>query len=79
MNKYIQKSLAADIIRLSSSLAGVVFFFMGKRYGGLHHCIDYRGLNAITVKIRYHLPLMSSAVESLQGVTVSTQLDLHNA
>ncbi len=42
-------------------------------------CIDYRGLNSITVKNTYYLPLMSSAFESLQGASFFTKLDLRNA
>lgn len=42
-------------------------------------CIDYRGLNEITVKNRYPLPLMSSAFEILQGAKIFTKLDLRNA
>ncbi len=37
------------------------------------------GLNGITVKNRYPLPLMSSAFEILQGAKVFTKLDLRNA
>ncbi|KAJ8335367.1 hypothetical protein SKAU_G00387090 [Synaphobranchus kaupii] len=50
MNKYIQESLAAGIIRPSSSPAGAGFFFVGKEDGGLRPCIDYRGINAITAE-----------------------------
>ncbi|KAL0185306.1 hypothetical protein M9458_021003, partial [Cirrhinus mrigala] len=39
----------------------------------------YRGLNEITVKNRYPLPLMSSAFEILPGVRIFTKLDLRNA
>ncbi len=42
-------------------------------------CIDYRGLNDITVKNRYPLPLMSSAFELLQGAAIFTKLDPRNA
>ena len=42
-------------------------------------CIDYRGLDDITVKNRYPLPLISSALEPLQGDTVFSKLDLPNA
>ena len=35
MTKYIQESLAAGIIRLSSSPAGAGFFFVGKKDGSL--------------------------------------------
>ena len=79
MEGYINDSLAAGIIRPSSSPAGAGFFFVGKKDGSLRPCIDYRGLNEITVKNRYPLPLLSSAFELLQGSTVFTKLDLRNA
>ena len=76
MEEYIGDSLAAGIIRPSSSPAGAGFFFMEKKDKTLHPCIDYRGLNEITVKNRYPLPLISSAFELLQGSTVFSKLDL---
>uniref|UniRef100_A0A8C1LRZ5 Gypsy retrotransposon integrase-like protein 1 n=1 Tax=Cyprinus carpio TaxID=7962 RepID=A0A8C1LRZ5_CYPCA len=79
MEKYINDSQVAGIIRPSSSPAGAGFFFVGKKDGSLRPCIDYRGLNDITVKNRYPLPLMSSAFELLQGATIFTKLDLRNA
>lgn len=56
MSAYIEESLAAGIMRPSSSLAGVGFFFVGKKDRTLRPCIDYRGLNNITVKNRYPFP-----------------------
>ncbi len=79
MEKYISDSLATGFIRPSSSPAGAGFFFVGKKDGSLRPCIDYRGLNSITVKNTYPLPLMSSAFERLQGATIFTKLDLRNA
>ena len=79
MEDYIRDSLAAGIIRPSSSPAGAGFFFVGKKDGSLRPCIDYRGLNDVTMKNRYPLPLLSSAFELLQGATVFTKLDLRNA
>ena len=78
MEKYLAESLAAGIIRPSSSLAGAGFFFMGKD-GTLRPCIDYRGINAMTVRNWYPLPLMDTAFDLLQGTTVFTKLDLCNA
>ncbi len=78
MDKYIKESLNADLIRPSSSPAGAGFFFV-KKDGSLRPCIDYRGLNDITIRNRYPLPLMSSAFELLQGAKVFTKLDLRNA
>uniref|UniRef100_A0A8C1QTJ1 Gypsy retrotransposon integrase-like protein 1 n=1 Tax=Cyprinus carpio TaxID=7962 RepID=A0A8C1QTJ1_CYPCA len=79
MEKYISDSLASKFIRPSSSPAGAGFFFVGKKDGSLRPCIDYRGLNDITVKNTYPLPLMSSAFERLQGSSIFTKLDLRNA
>ena len=79
MEDYILGSLAPGIIRPSSSPAGHGLFFVGKKGKSLRSCIDYRGLNNITVENRYPLPLLSSAFELLQGATVFTKLDLRNA
>lgn len=46
----IDSSLATGIIRPSSSPAGAGFFFVGKKDESLCPCIEYRGLNDITVK-----------------------------
>ncbi|KAI3372624.1 hypothetical protein L3Q82_023103, partial [Scortum barcoo] len=77
MGVYINDSLAAGIIRPSSSPAG--FFFVEKRDKTLRPCIDYNGLNDTTIKNRYPLPLISSASELLDWATVFTKLDLCNA
>ncbi|KAF7648310.1 hypothetical protein LDENG_00158670, partial [Lucifuga dentata] len=79
METYINDSLAAGIIRPSSSPAGAGFFFVEKKDKTLRPCIDYRGLNDITIKNRYPLPLLSSAFELLQGATIFSKLDLRNA
>lgn len=52
---------------------------MKKKDGSLRPCIDYRGLNDITIMNHYPLPLMSSAFEILQGARFFTKLDLRNA
>ena len=79
MDEYINNSLAAGIICPSSSPAGAGFFFVDKKDKSLRPCIDYRGLNDVTIKNRYPLPLISSAFELLQGSSVFTKLDLRNA
>ncbi|KAK3559295.1 hypothetical protein QTP86_010735 [Hemibagrus guttatus] len=79
MDRYTEETLAAGFIRLSTSPAGAGFFFEGKKGGGLHPCIDYRGLNKITIHNRYPLPLMATAFELPQGASLFTKLDLRNA
>jgi hypothetical protein len=48
---------------------------MEKKNKTMRLCIDYWGLNDITVKNRYPLPLISSAFEPLHGATVFSKLD----
>jgi transposase InsO family protein len=79
LENYLSEALNAGTIVPSSSPAGAGFFFVKKKDGSLRPCIDYRGLNDITVKNRYPLPLMSSAFEILQGAKFFTKLDLRNA
>ncbi len=79
LERYLADSLAAGTIVPSTSPAGAGFFFVKKKDGSLRPCIDYRGLNEMTIKNRYPLPLMSSAFEILQGAKIFTKLDLRNA
>ena len=79
MEKYIGESLAAGLIHPSSSPTGAGFFFVGKKDGSLCPCIDYRGLNEITVKNRYPIPLIFSAFATLQKARYFTKWDLQNA
>ncbi|CAJ0945012.1 unnamed protein product [Ranitomeya imitator] len=79
MSQYIQENLARGFIRKSVSPAGAGFFFVQKKTGDLRPCIDYRGLNAITVKNKYPLPLISELFDRLRGARVFTKLDLRGA
>uniref|UniRef100_A0AAY5K2N8 ribonuclease H n=1 Tax=Esox lucius TaxID=8010 RepID=A0AAY5K2N8_ESOLU len=79
MNTYIDESLRQGAIRPSTSPAASSFFFIGKKDGGLRPCIDYRGLNAVTIKNRYPLPLISAALEQIGQASIFTKLDLRSA
>ncbi|KAL0150908.1 hypothetical protein M9458_053827 [Cirrhinus mrigala] len=79
MNTYIQEELAKGFIAPSTSPASAGFFFVKKKDGGLRPCIDYRGLNEVTIKYRYPLPLVPSALEQLRSARVFTKLDLRSA
>ncbi|KAK3549059.1 hypothetical protein QTP70_030129 [Hemibagrus guttatus] len=79
MEDYIKAALAEGHIRPSPSPAAAGFFFVGKKDGGLRPCIDYRGLNAVTVRYPFPLPLVPAALEQLRGARVFTKLDLRSA
>ena len=51
-------------------------FFIKKEDGSLRLLQDYRALNAITVKNKYLLPLISELINKLQGAKYFTKLDV---
>lgn len=75
----IEEALSSGFIRPSTSPAAAGFFFVEKKDGGLRPCIDYRGLNNVTVKFCYPLPLVPSALEQLREARIYTKLDLRSA
>ena len=79
MKTYIQANLAKGFIRPSSSPAGAPAFFVKKKDGSLRPCVDYRGLNPLTVRPRHPLPLISELFDHLRGATVFTKIDLRGA
>ncbi len=79
MEEYIREALQQQFISPSTSPAASSFFFVGKKYGGLRPCIDYRSLNSQTVKLPYPLPLVPAALEELRGAHIFTKLDLRSA
>ncbi len=73
MEEYIEEALKQGYIVPSTSPAASSFFFVAKKDGGLRPCIDYRKLNEITVKFRYPLPLVPTALEQLRRATIFTK------
>jgi hypothetical protein len=79
LKDYIDKNLESGFIRNSKSSAGAPILFVKKKDGSLRLCVDYRGLNKITVKNRYPLPLIPDLIDRLAGAKYFTKIDLRNA
>ena len=79
LKTYIKTNLANSFIRPSKSPAGAPILFDRKPDGSLRLCVDYRGLNNITIKNRYPLPLIGESLDRLGRARRFTQLDLTNA
>jgi len=56
VKKYVDKHLAKGFIRYSTSLLVSPVILVKKPRGGLRFYINYRALNAITIKNRYLIP-----------------------
>ena len=79
LKTYIETNLANGFIRSSKSPAGVLILFDRKLNGSLCLCVDYWGLNNITIKNQYLLPLIGELLDQLGWARRFTQLDLTNA
>ena len=65
LKTYIETNLANDFIRPSKSLAGALILFHWKLDMSLRLYVDYWGLNNITIKNRYSLPLIGELLDRL--------------
>ena len=78
LKTYIETNLAISFIRLFKSLVGALILFDRKLDGSLHLCVDYWGLNNITIKNKYPLPLIVESLDWLGQAKQFTQLNLTN-
>ena len=79
MQEYIQQILDKGWIQPSTSPAGAPILFVPKKDGGLHLCVNYHGLNVVTLKNHYPISLVNKIMDCLSGVMIFTQLDLWDA
>src|SRR5207247_5983738 len=79
LDDYINEALAKGWIQESQSPTGAPILFVPRKSGELRLCVDYRGLNAVTIKNRYSLPLINDLLDRLRGSTVFSKIDLRNA
>ena len=79
LRKYLDTELSKGFIRVSRSPAAAPVLFVKKPNGDLRFCIDYRGLNAISVKNRHSLPLISETLSQLSKAKYYTKLDIISA
>lgn len=79
LREYLEKALASGWIQHSTGPAGAPILFVPKKDGTLRLCVDYRGLNSMTIKNRCPLPLISETLDRLCGARYLTRLDLKDA
>jgi len=76
LKEYLDELLKNGKIRSSKSSTGAPIFVAKQANGKLRIVVDYHGLNAITIKDKYPLPLMITLMEQVGNSQIFSMLDL---
>ena len=75
----LKKMLSAGVIRPSVSEWASAPVLIRKRCGSIRWCVDYRALNALTIKDVFPLPLVDECLDTLAGNVWYSKLDANSA
>jgi hypothetical protein len=76
LKKQLQELLDKGFIRPSTLPWGCPALFVKKKDESLRLCIDYRPLNAVTIKNKYPLPRIDVLFDQLVGAKLFSKIDL---
>ncbi|KAE8206788.1 hypothetical protein CF327_g7489 [Tilletia walkeri] len=79
LRTYLKENLDKGFIRPSSSPAGAPVLFVPRPDGTFRMCVDYRGINNITIKDRYAIPKIDDLLDRIRGSTIFFKIDLRGA
>jgi hypothetical protein len=74
----LNELLDKGYICASSSPWGYLILFVKKKDQSLRLCVDYRHLNAVTIKNKYTLPHIDILFDQLTGARDFSKIDLHS-
>jgi hypothetical protein len=78
LKSQLQELFDKGSIRPSSSPWGCSGLFVKKKDGSLRLCVDYRPLNAVTIKNKYPLPHIDVLFDQLVGAKFFSKIDLRS-
>jgi len=79
LRQFLDDNLRNGFVRPSNSAHGAPILFVKKKDGSLRLCVDFRGLNKISKKDRYPLPLIADLLDSPGKARIYTKIDLRHA
>lgn len=74
----IRKWYEAGIIRFSTSDFSSRVVPVPRKNGPVRVCVDYRKVNAKTVKVRFPAPIIEDQLDKLQGAKIYSTMDMEN-
>jgi hypothetical protein len=78
LKNQLQELLDKRFIRRSTSPWGCPALFVKKKDESMRLCVDYRPLNAVTIKNKYLLPHIDVLFDQLVGAKVFSKIDLRS-
>jgi hypothetical protein len=78
LKKQLKELSDKGYIRPSASPWGSPVLFVKKKDGSMRMCIDYRNLNAVTVKNKYPLPRIDDLLDQLKDAKFFSKIDLRS-
>ncbi len=79
LHEFIDNNLHSRFITPSHSPHRALVLFVKKKTSELRLCVNFHGLNKISKKDRYPLPLISDLLDSACSACIYTKLDLQHA
>ncbi|KAL1224617.1 putative mitochondrial protein [Cardamine amara subsp. amara] len=76
IDKMVEEMLKSGTIQNSSSPYASPVVLVKKKDGTWRLCVDYRGLNGLTVKERFPIPLIEDLMDELGGSKIYSKIDL---